>query len=65
MDNKLSPTSKTAKRYNVCTKTIQRWRNTPELGFPAPVIINGRPYDRVEELDEFDRRNTRKAAAQS
>jgi hypothetical protein len=36
--------SKTAKRGGVTTRTVDRWSNQPDLGFPTPAIINGRKY---------------------
>jgi hypothetical protein len=46
--------SKTAKRYGVCTRTLDRWDAKPELGFPPVVWINGRRYRDTDKLDEFD-----------
>ena len=43
------------RRYHVNLKTLARWDARPELGFPKPVVINGRRYRRIRELDEFDR----------
>jgi predicted DNA-binding transcriptional regulator AlpA len=43
-DRRLS-TPETAKVYGVCTKTIQRWRADPTMGFPQPEIdAGGRAY---------------------
>ena len=52
-----------AERYSVSTRSLARWDNTPELGFPPVVRIRGRRYRSVEALDEWDRTNARKAAA--
>jgi hypothetical protein len=60
---RLSPTRQTARRYGVSLKTIERWRKSPQLGFPEPVHINGHNYDRIDALDEFDRACARKAAS--
>jgi hypothetical protein len=41
----LSPDPQVAKkRYDVCTRTLSRWDEKPELGFPPPIYINGRRY---------------------
>jgi hypothetical protein len=54
------PTRPTAERYFVVPRTITRWRQNPELGFPQPRRINGRWYYDVAELDAFDRRQADK-----
>jgi hypothetical protein len=46
--------SKAAKRYGVCKRTLDRWDDQPELGFPPPILINGRKYRDTELLDAFD-----------
>jgi hypothetical protein len=43
-----------AQRYNVCVKTISRWQARPELGFPAPRLINKRYYWSEESLAEWE-----------
>jgi len=55
--------ARVAERYSVSTRSLARWDNTPELGFPVVVRIRGRRYRSVEALDEWDRTNARKAAA--
>jgi hypothetical protein len=51
--------SKTSKRYGVCTRTLDRWDDQPELGFPPPVWINGRKYRDTDRLDAFDQARVR------
>jgi hypothetical protein len=46
---------KTAERYGVSVRSIERWEADPALGFPRCTIINGRRYDDVELLDAWDR----------
>jgi hypothetical protein len=43
-------------RYHVHIKTLGRWDSNLKLGFPPPVVINGRKYRRRRELEEFERR---------
>jgi hypothetical protein len=44
---------KTAKRYDVTTRTVERWeKNDPT--FPKSTIRNGRKYDNEEDLDTWD-----------
>jgi hypothetical protein len=47
---------KTALRYDTTPRTIDRWSEDPDLGFPERIIINGRVYFSEPELDAFDRR---------
>jgi hypothetical protein len=49
------PRPKTAKqRYCVSKRTVDRWEDDPRLGFPKPLIRNGRKYDNTLALDEWD-----------
>jgi hypothetical protein len=44
-----------AERYGVSTRSVDRWRNDPSVGFPAPAMqINERCYWAAEDLDAFD-----------
>jgi hypothetical protein len=38
----LKPNKAVATRYGVTTRTIDRWNNNDKLGFPKPIVINGR-----------------------
>ena len=51
-----------AVRYNVTTRTLARWDENPDLGFPKPFYINGRRYRSIAKLDAFDLANASKAA---
>jgi hypothetical protein len=51
------PTRLVCERYNVCDRTIARWERDPNLGFPQPVIINGRKYHDEDRLTDWDRAN--------
>lgn len=53
------------KRYDVTSRTIDRWLQKPHLGFPKPVMVvrdaSGRTshrYWRLGDLDEWDRKQT-------
>jgi hypothetical protein len=52
-----------AERYDVCTRTLARWDETPDLGFPPPIYIKDRRYRELARLEEWDRANARKAAS--
>jgi hypothetical protein len=58
------PDSKVAKRYDVCSKTLQRWDGKPELGFPAAEWINGRKYRDSDKLDAWDQANANAGPAE-
>jgi hypothetical protein len=45
--------SKAAKKCGVCKKTLERWDDKPELGFPPIVWINGRKFRDADLLDAF------------
>ena len=46
---------KTRDRYGVSARTVTRWEQNPDLGFPQSTIINHRRYDKVERLDKWDK----------
>jgi hypothetical protein len=49
-------------RYGVSQRTLPRWDEKPELGFPRPIYINRRKYRDEAELDAFDRAQAVKSA---
>ena len=51
----LLPDSQVAQRYKVDPRTIARWDQRPELGFPKPVRINARKYRSIEQLENWER----------
>jgi hypothetical protein len=55
----------TADRYDVVTKTIDRWVADPKLGFPAPFFINKVPYWNEDELIAFERSRARPSRPQA
>jgi hypothetical protein len=59
--NDLLPRRLVAERYNVNVRTIVRWENDPNLGFPQPIEINKRQYYHEAELSVFER--TRRPAS--
>jgi hypothetical protein len=52
-----------AERYGVNWRTLWRWDERPELGFPPVIKIGTRRFRALAALEEWDRRNARKAAA--
>jgi len=59
----LIPDRVVAQRYHVHPHTLRRWDQNPALGFPPPVYVNKRRYREADELDAWDRKNSREAAA--
>jgi predicted DNA-binding transcriptional regulator AlpA len=52
------------RRYgDVTGMTLWRWYNDPAMGFPQPVVINGRNLWVESELDAFDAAQVRRGAA--
>jgi hypothetical protein len=51
-----------ADRYDVSVRTLARWDELPELGFPPPIYIRDRRYRELAKLEQWDRHNARKAA---
>lgn len=54
MGNKL-PQKKTAERFGVTVKTLDRWRNDPALCFPQAIRVNSRLYDDEQALENWER----------
>lgn len=55
MSPMLSPRRKTAERYGVSVRTVERWEaDRDKTGFPTSIVINKRRYDDVAKLDEWD-----------
>ena len=43
-------------RYDITDRTLDRWLNNPEMGFPRPMVVNGRRYFRETELVAWERK---------
>jgi hypothetical protein len=45
-----------AHRYNVTTRTVDRWKVDPRLNFPPPdLVINQREYRKVATVERWER----------
>ncbi len=44
-----------AQRYNITDRSIARWELDPELAFPKPMIVNGRKFFALDELETWER----------
>jgi len=46
-----------ARRYNVTTRTVDRWKDNPKLEFPPPdLVINNREYRRLQTIEAWERK---------
>jgi hypothetical protein len=52
----LLPDPLVAARYRVTPRTIYRWDQQSDLDFPRPIVIHGRKYRRVKELESWERK---------
>jgi hypothetical protein len=44
------------RRYHRSSQTRWRWSKDPELNFPKPMLIKGKPFYRLSEIEAFERR---------
>jgi len=46
-----------AHRYDVTTRTVDRWKKNKKLGFPPPdLVINKREYRKVNTIEAWERK---------
>jgi hypothetical protein len=41
-------------RFGKSQRTIDRWSQDPELGFPRPIYIRGRKHRDADAIDQFE-----------
>ena len=51
----LAPARQVCERYGITTRTLSRWLGRPELNFPKPLVVNGRRYWRLNEIEAWER----------
>ena len=49
------PGPQTARRYGVSNRTISRWEQDPNLGFPPPMIVNGHKFHPLDDLEAWEK----------
>jgi hypothetical protein len=49
------PRKKTAERYGVHVRSVERWEQNQEMDFPKPLVVNGRKYDNLHALEAWER----------
>jgi predicted DNA-binding transcriptional regulator AlpA len=64
-DDRRLPAAATAQRYEISTRTLDRWVANPALGFPQPEVINGRRYWWLSHLHRWDLTRIRSSAAKA
>jgi hypothetical protein len=52
-----------AERYQRSVRTIERWGDDPELGYPPETDINGHLLRRLSDLEVWERKRAAVAAA--
>jgi hypothetical protein len=46
-----------ADRYDVSTRTIERWEEDPKLNFPKPdLIVHSRKYRKIATMEAWERK---------
>jgi predicted DNA-binding transcriptional regulator AlpA len=57
------PTRKVLERFGICTRTLDRWLAKPDLKFPRPIVVNGRRYFALGEIEAWERSRAAQMAA--
>jgi predicted DNA-binding transcriptional regulator AlpA len=55
MDDQWLSGPKVDRRYDISPMTRWRWQRKQELGFPKPMMVNGRKYWSLRSLEEWER----------
>jgi hypothetical protein len=51
------PDRKAAKRAGVTPRTLRRWENDKAVGYPSAVIVRGRRYRWLDQIEDWERLN--------
>ena len=49
------PAAAVLRRYQIVDRTLKRWLDNPSLDFPRPLVVNGRRYFRLTDLEQWER----------
>ena len=49
------PARQVLARYQVCDRTLARWLADGALNFPKPLVVNGRRYWLLEDIENWER----------
>jgi hypothetical protein len=58
----LLPERAVAERYQKHTRTLRRWDQTPDLGFPPPIIIRKRRYRDADAIAAWEKKQAAESA---
>lgn len=59
------PARLVAQRYNVSTRSLNRWGEEPDLEFPSPTYVRGRRYWDLSSLIEWDEKCASRSRSRS
>jgi len=57
--DRLVPARQICLHYTICSRTLSRWLAQDDLGFPRPMVVNGRRYWSLTEIEAWDRAQLR------
>ena len=49
------PGPQVSRRYGIDQRSLHRWRNDPALNFPAAMIVHGRTFFALDELEAWEK----------
>ncbi len=49
------PAAAVLRRYRIVDRTLKRWLDNSSLNFPRPLVVNGRRYFKLDELEQWER----------
>ena len=49
------PAAAVLRRYRIVDRTLKLWLDNPSLNFPRPLVVNGRRYFRLTDLEQWER----------
>lgn len=61
----LLPSRAVLARFGICARSLDRWIANQSLGFPRPLMINGRRYFCLNELETWERAQAAKNSART
>ncbi len=59
------PAAAVLRRYRIVDRTLKRWLDNPSLNFPRPLVVNGRRYFKLGELEQWERSRAANARSEA
>ena len=56
---RLLPARQVWEHYTITSRSLSRWLARGNLGFPRPMVVNGRRYWRLTEIEAWERAQLR------